>query len=68
MSEPQTIFLFQALQNNNVSGRNDVLSGLGKVYLASVDAWYPTYHELVLTVGKSYKFRDRYGAETDFVA
>lgn len=66
--ENKTIKLVEALEKAKVPGRLDVCSGLGQVYLARVDAWVPANPATLLSAGKSYKFRDRYGNETDFVA
>lgn len=62
------ITLAEALQKSNVQGRFDICSELGSVYLTSVDAWYPARINMHLTVGNSYKFRDRFGIVTSFVA
>lgn len=68
MDDTDTITLVKALEKAQVPGRTDIWSGLGHVYLTSVDAWIPASPHILLSVGKSYKFRDRYGDEVDFVA
>lgn len=68
MKEADTIKLSKALEDNEVPGRTDIWSGLGRVWLSSVDAWYPARPELLLSRGKTYKFEDRFGNQITFVA
>lgn len=68
MNEETTVTLWEAACAADLPNRNDIWSGLGKVFLTSVDFWCPVKHDLVLSVGKSYKWRDRFGEETDFIA
>lgn len=63
-----TITLSEAVHKSEVQGRFDIYSGLGSIYLPSVDAWYPAAFNMILTLGKPYKFRDRFGVVTDFIA
>lgn len=62
------ITLKRALEKRDVPGRADIWSDLGKIFLTSVNAWYPAHPDLVLSVGKTYTFRDRDGFETVFIA
>lgn len=64
----RTIALHHALEKLNLPGHTDVWSGLGQVYLTSVDAWYKADANLTLRVGGKYIWKNREGEEFPFTA
>lgn len=61
----ELITLGRALAAANVPGHTDVWSGLGEVMLNGV--WVRADSNMLVQVGKTCRWRDRYETETEFV-
>jgi hypothetical protein len=50
-----------------IQGSTDIWSGLGQVFLKSVNAWVPADPNLMLKIGEEVVFKDRFDNKTTFV-